>query len=194
MTADDIKSPREITLTPLCTKTEVNSENYPLNSICGKYWVHVAIGIFITMLTFATIIATPFSKSDTDSQQPFELIGSWNDGFDTIVNITQNKWVEYYSDNTVVIRHITYYSNPISPNPGLIIAQNDQNNTWYPSKWNRIHYFHYKPQIWHFCTVYYNKENKSKAETPPEHPEMFNIDNTDTGCGGFPMSILVPLK
>ena len=154
--------------------------------------VILAIGI-ISIVALLSIFVFSTSVENPESPPPFELTGTWNDGFDTIVEITEDSWTEMYSDNrTVVMRHIAYYTNPAPGIEGIIIAQNHQNNTWFPSKWNRIHYFHYRPRIWHFCTVYYAKETQEQAETPPDHPELFNVDDPKIGCGGFPMSVLIP--
>ena len=167
---------------------------------CTKRRQIIGLGLSALLSLVIVLSSTLFREGPSLSSQgsknetvPFELTGSWNDGFNTIVVVTAANWTEIYSDNTVVVRHIRQYTNPIGDEEGVIIAQNDRSNTWYPSKWNRIHYFHYRPEIWHFCTVYYDKDTQEAAATPPDHPELFNVDNVTTGCGGFPMSVLLPL-
>ena len=169
-------------------------QKYGLAALAGGL---ISFALAISLISLSVLPGgtniTRLPKNESGTTAPLELIGSWNDGFDTIVLITATNWTELYADNTVVVRHIHHYTNPVGDGEGIIIAQNDRNNTWYASKWNRIHYFHYRPEIWHFCTVYYDKDTQEAAETPPDHPELFNVDNVTSGCGGFPMSVLLPV-
>ena len=166
-----------------------------------NYEEHIKFSIFLSLLIIVIVLVLVLGiiillsnegniKLDTPTTTLI-LDGSWYDVYNTTVIITETEWKEVYIDDTIVVRYIHHYLNPLTNDgEGIIIAQNSVNNTWYPTKWNRIHYFQKQRCSWHFCTVYYNKNTKKEAETPPNHPELFNVDNISTGCGGFPMSIL----
>lgn len=115
----------------------------------------------------------------TGIRESLTISGSWLDAFDAPFSISSWKW-SFYSSTFNVSQHDNL--------EGWAVAQNDSANEYNPDLWS---FFQWTVDLngeVYYCQSNFDAADESSAlETP-----LSDVSDLDTGCGGFPWSLLVP--
>ena len=126
--------------------------------------------------TIDTAVGQPsIEDSGIEPQENLSMIGEWEDNYGTSYTITQtdiqDSWGSSFS--------ITEYNNA----ENWLIAQNGASNPYNPNLWSKFEWFV-------DTEIYYCQSAYDAPDADTAHAIASDTNDKQTGCNGFPWSIL----
>lgn len=132
--------------------------------------------------------ASDGSTAGTTEAAALEITGEWLEEFAPGMGIThvidETRW-DQLSDFGDAIFHVASYDNEAR----FVVAQADGANEFNPGEWSRFDWT-WDGDALYYCTAVYDAGSAEDAlGAPASEP-----GDLESGCGGFPWSMLVPVR
>ena len=114
---------------------------------------------------------------------PLAIVGEWRDEYETAHEITNESWSMTMGGDISRFGIVAYDNDD-----GLIIARNDDGNTYSPGLWSRFHWTSIDDGLW-YCQIRFDAPSQAEAEGSAGAVEA---EPAVTGCNGFPWTRLLP--
>ena len=122
---------------------------------------------------------TDTATTDTSAEpsgEPLAFIGSWEDNYGTLLDVTESDIIDNYGNGF----SIDSYSNEEQ----YVIAQNGSDNTYNPDLWSKFEWTTANDELY-YCQIAYDAAD---AETAMD--ATADANDVEAGCNGFGWSIL----
>ena len=120
-----------------------------------------------------------FKVQEESTFIPDYLIGNFEDDYEIQYSVTDSSFI--------LLPNSVYHIKEWDINEQYFIAQNDNSNSYDPSKWSRIDWIqlsNMEPYVWAFCLSIYNAESAEEAK----QSDNIEPESPKTGCNNFPFS------